>query len=294
MEMRNVDLHVDERAVIHLRRLRGEVIPSGSGGLAVLDDPRSFSIRVTSATIALDGTGLAALLNEQVFAYKGAPLRKLSVRIAAPYVIQRGILHKGVDLPFEVTGAVSLEPDGRVRVHPVRTRIPGVDGQKLLHALGLHLDRLVDLRGARGATVKGDDFLLEPTQILPPPAINGRLSAVRVEGDHLVQDFVRLPEDTVFDGSARPDSVPANFINFHGGQLRFGKLTMTDANLEIVDADERDPLDLYLAHYNRQLVAGSSRTLANLGLRVLMPDYRTVAASPQVARRGASATTTMH
>jgi peptide/nickel transport system substrate-binding protein len=102
-----------------------------------------------------------------------------------------------------------------------------------------------------------------------------------------IQDFVRLADDSVFDGSARPDSAAANLINFHGGRLRFGKLTMTDTDLEIVDADARDPLDLFLARYTRQLVAGTSRTLPNLGLRVLMPDYRAVAGptSAAVARQ---------
>lgn len=288
MEMRNVDLHIDERAALYVRRLRGEVISTKPGTPAVLDDATSFSIRVTSGTIALGGDALAALLNGRVFAYRGAPLSHIRVRIAAPYVIQSGMLHKGVDLPFEMTGTIALEPDGRVRLHPVRTRILGVDGAKLLHALGLHLEDLVDLSGSRGASVRGDDLLLAPTEILPPPGIQGRLASIRADGSVLVQEFVHLPEDSVFDGAARPDSAAANFINFHGGQLQFGKLLMTDTDLQIIDADERDPLDLYLARYSRQLVAGTSRTLPSLGLRVVMPDYRVVAAArPQAAAVGA-------
>ena len=172
-----------------------------------------------------------------------------------------------------------------MRLHPTKTPILGVDGEKLLHALGLHLDRLLDLSGARGASVKGDDLFLEPTKILPPPAITGRLASIRVEGDELVQEFERLPDDSVFDGYARPDSAARNYIFFRGSQLRFGKLLMTDTDLQIVDADERDPFDLYLKEYNKQLTAGTSRTLPNLGLRVLMPDYRAVATTPNVALR---------
>ena len=283
--MRNVDLHLDATHALRIRRLRGEAVPTSADRPAVLDDDSSFTVRVTSGTVALSGDALSALLNEHVFAYKGSPLRDLRVRISGAQLVQRGIMHKGVDIPFEMTAMVSLEPDGRVRLHPTRTRILGVDGEKLLHALGLHLDRLLDLRGARGASVKGDDLFLEPTKILPPPMIAGRLASIRVEGGELVQEFERLPDDSVFESYARPDSAARNYIFFKGSRLRFGKLLMSDTDLQIVDADERDPFDLYLKEYNKQLTAGTSRTLSNLGLRVLMPDYRAVAAAPAVALR---------
>ncbi|HEX2779647.1 MAG TPA: hypothetical protein VHM30_09120 [Gemmatimonadaceae bacterium] len=285
IEMRNVDLHIDATHSLRIRTLRGEAVPTRADRAAVLDDESSFTVRVTSGTVALSGDALSALLNEFVFAYRGSPLRDLRVHTAGDQLVQRGIMHKGVDLPFEMTASLSLEPDGRIRLHPTRTRILGVNGQKLLHALGLHLDKLLDLRGARGAAVKGDDLFLEPTVILPPPAIDGRLANIRVEGDELVQDFVRLPDDSVFAQYARPDSAARNYIFFRGGHLTFGKLLMSDTDLQIIDADERDPFDLYLKEYNRQLTAGTSRTLPNLGLRVLMPDYRTVAGSVVAVRR---------
>ena len=284
--MRNVDLHIDERNALRIVRLRGEAVPTHAGEPAVLDDESSFTVRVTSGTVALSGDALGALMNERVFAYRGSPLRDLHIRTSGNQLVQRGIMHKGVDIPFEMTASLALEPDGRVRLHPTSMHILGVNGEKLLHALGLHLDKLLDLRGAHGASVKGDDLFLQPTEILPPPAISGRLASIRVEGSEVVQDFVRLPDDSVFDGYARPDSAAANYIFFRGSRLRFGKLLMSDTDLQIVDADERDPFDLYLKEYNKQLTAGTSRTLPNLGLRVLMPDYRRVANSPLVAAGG--------
>lgn len=281
--MRNVDLHIDATHFLSVRRLRGEAVSTRPDHPAVLDDESSFTLRVTSGTVALSGEALSALLNDHVFAYKGSPLRDLHVRTSGTQLVQRGIMHKGVDIPFEMTASLSLEPDGRIRLHPTKTRILGVNGEKLLHALGLHLDKLLDLRGAHGASVKGDDLFLQPTEILPPPAISGRLASIRVEGSEVVQDFVVLPDDSIFAGYARPDSAAPNYIFFRGGQLRFGKLLMSDTDLQIVDADSRDPFDLYLKEYNKQLTAGTSRTLPDLGLRVLMPDYRTVASAPLIA-----------
>ena len=115
--------------------------------------------------------------------------------------------------------------------------------------------------------------------MIPPPAIQGRLASVRVDGDHVSQTFARTPDDSVFTTRIRADSSAHNYLYVRGGQLRFGKLLMTDTDLLIADADESDPLDLYMAKYNTQLVAGSTRNLPNLGLRVSMPDYNDVVSS---------------
>ena len=64
-----------------------------------------------------------------------------------------------------------------------------------------------------------------------------------------------------------------NHIYWRGGQLSFGKLTMTDTDLELVDLDGDDPLDFSVANWNAQLVAGYSKTLGNRGLRAFVPDY---------------------
>jgi hypothetical protein len=255
---------------------------------AVLDDARSFTIRVTNGVVRLRGDDLAALLNKVVFAYRGSPLKKLRARFDGTAVVLSGTLRKGVDLPFSIWATPRLEPDGRVRMHPTRTRILGINGAALMKALGLHLDDLLDLEGARGATVDRDDILLDPMKILPPPAIEGRLEWIGVEGDELVQRFVHTALDTVFERYIRPDSSAPNFVYFRGGQLRFGKLEMSDTDLQIVDADQSDPFDLYLANYNRQLVAGHSRNLDNYGLRVEMPDYADLDAAerPVAARDG--------
>jgi hypothetical protein len=271
--MRNVDLHLTNQVTIRVRSLHGEVLRTASERAPTLDDASSFRIRVTAATVALTGEDLGALLNTVVFAYPNAPLRDLQVRTERGEIVQTGIMHKGVDLRFRLRGTLDLTPDGRVRIHPSAVRILGLNGEKVLHILGLHLESLLDLSGAHGATVKGDDLFLDPTAILPPPAIDGRLASVSIEGDEVVQEFVRLPDDTVFRRFVHADTVDHNFIYFHGGQLRFGKLLMTDADLRIVGPDQSATFDMSLPHYNQQLVAGRSRTLANLGLVVDMPNF---------------------
>jgi hypothetical protein len=277
MEMRNVDLHIDPRNVMRVRSLRGQVVPAEPHAVAWLDQPASFHIRATSGTVSLDGDAVTALLNEIAFNYPGAPIKGLRVRIEGGQVVQSGTLHKGVDLPFTMWATPALEPDGRIKLHPDRLKILGVNGLALMHALHLHLDSMMDLSKAHGVSVKGDDLFLDPLAIIPPPTVTGRLSAVRIEGALLVQEFARTADDTIFGTFVKPDSGSKNFVYFRGGSLRFGRLTMTDTDLLIHDADESDPFDLYFAEYNKQLVAGHTRNLANYGLRTWMVDYGKVA-----------------
>ena len=285
MEMRNVDMHVDEHHVMHMRSLRGQVIATAPGNVPWLDDPTSFHIRVTSGVVALNGDAIAALLNTTTFNYPGAPIKHLRIRIEKGQLVQRGTLHKGVDIPFEMWSTPVLEHDGRLRLHPDKLRIFSVNGVTLMHALGLHLEKLMDLSRAKGASVKGDDLYIEPLQLIPPPTVDGRLSAVRVEDTLLVQEFARTADDSVFGRYVRPDSSAHNFIYFRGGFLRFGRLTMSDTDLLIGDDDETDPLDVYLTQYNRQLAAGHTRNLPNLGLRTWMVDYHRLAAPVTATRR---------
>jgi hypothetical protein len=274
VQMQNVALRINDSAAMGVRELHGEVVANTSDHVAVLDDARSFRIRVTSATVALDGAAVTALLNTIVFNYPNAPLRHLRVSIENGEVVQRGVMRKGVDIPFEIHSKPELQPDGMVKFHPSKMKIfGGVNGLVLLHALGLHLEKMLNLKGSRGAMVRGDDILLDPSSMLPPPQVDGRLASLRVEGNELVQSFVRSADDTIFGTLVKADQGATNFVYFRGGYLRFGKLTMTDTDLLIRDADEHDPFDLYIKKYNEQLVAGATRNLPDFGLRTMMPDY---------------------
>lgn len=285
MDMENVDLHIDVKNVMRIRSLHGRVMPTQPGAIAWLDDAKSFVIHATSGSVSLDGDAVTALLDGNIFDYPGAPIKKLHVKIEDGYVVQTGILHKGVDIPFEMKSVPRLEPDGRLKLHPDHLKIFGVNGLALMHALHLHLESMMDLSKAHGASVKGDDIFLDPLAIIPPPSVKGTLSAVRIQGNLLVQDFARTADDTVFGTFVRADPDAHNYIYFRGGLLRFGKLTMTDTDLLIHDADESDPFDLYFKEYNKQLIAGHTKNLANFGLRTWMVDYGKLGGERTVAEQ---------
>jgi hypothetical protein len=71
---------------------------------------------------------------------------------------------------------------------------------------------------------------------------------------------------------APPNMRFSNYMYYRGGMLRFGKLTMVDTDLVLVDADQKGSFDFSPEEYNDQLVAGYSKNTRSHGLIVYMPD----------------------
>ncbi|MEO7084314.1 MAG: hypothetical protein ABI442_09990 [Gemmatimonadaceae bacterium] len=271
--MRNVDFHIGTGVVLRIRRLRGEMHPL-THGVVDFDDVNSYLLDIGTAEVALTGDDLTNLMNKYVFNYPGAPLSHLRVDVTPEGIRQRGTLHKGVDIPFDMTASVSLAPDGRLKLHPTKMKIFDVSGGTLMGALGITLEKLMDLSKAKGISVKGNDLFLDALAVFPPPQIRGTISSVRIEGDRMVQTIgpaadSALPAMTI-------DKAALNYMHYTGGTLHFGRLYMTDADMLVVDADQNTPFDFDNPNYQKQLVAGRSKTTASLGLEVWMPDASTL------------------
>jgi len=274
--MRHVDLHVDQSIVLHVEFLRGELRPTPKSPLPVLDDKGSFVLLIDSARIALSTAGLSALLNRYVFTYPGSPLRRVKVSIVGQRLEQRGVMH---GIPFLIVSEVTVTPAGELRLRPTTIKALGVSVKGLMGFFGIQLKGLLNLdeRGTRGLRAEGNDLFLIPARLLPAPRAEGRLASVVFQDTLLVQTF--RPSDTLpsvptdLTDLTVPTDSATNYMYYRGGSLRFGHLTMTPADLLIVDADPRDPFDFYQDHYLDQLVAGSSRTTPVNGLITTMPDF---------------------
>ncbi len=278
VSMRNVIFRLTGDIQLHIRRLDGTMTPL-HGPAVDFDDKTSYATNVKAAEVSMGGPALSHLLNDCVFGYKGAPLRNLKINTAGDELEQSGILHKGVDIPFTMKARPRLDSIGEIRLSPTSMKIFGVNGMALMKALGLSLQKMIDVSGAKGVHVRGNDLFLDALAILPPPVIRGRLSALRIEGEELVQTF-GAPGDTARSLVPPDTSVHDNYMYYRGGMLHFAKLFMPDADMLVVDADPRDPFDFYNDKYQRQLAAGYSKTLTTLGLEVYMPDYDKLPTAP--------------
>jgi hypothetical protein len=268
-EMKGVDFRIDPELVLEVRHLRGALEPTHAGKPPWFDDPGSFTLRIDAGDIAMTPASLAALMNHYLFAGPGAPVKDVTVQFRDGHLIQTSTLNKKIPVRATLEGDVSATPDGDILFHPTKIEAGKLSVKKLLDLLGVELSGLIKSQESKGLRVEGDDLILDPEKLLPPPHIRGRVTAVRIEGDRMIQTF-----GGGAPGKPLSPSIPKarNYMFMSGGTLSFGKLTMNGADLQIIDADPKDPFDFFLSQYAKQLVAGYSRTMPDKGLVVYMPD----------------------
>ncbi len=244
-EMHNVAFHIDETTVLDIHHLRGEMVSKKAGTPVNFDNKLTFVLRIDTGRIGMRPSSLDNLMNRYVFGYANPPLRNLQMTISGKQLVQRGIIHQFVDLPFTMWANVSAS-HGMIRIHPTKMDIAGINGISLLKMFGQTMEKRLKLPRDRGVFAEGNDLLLDPVKILP--------------GRHLPPLHPRHPQEK-------------NWMYYRGGTLRMGKLLMVDADMQVVDTDPSDPFDFYIDRYNDQLVAGFDRNQPNYGLLVFMRDF---------------------
>jgi hypothetical protein len=269
IQMRNVDFRLASDIDLEVRTLRGRLKRTKPDRMVTFDDSDSFVLEIDTGEVAITAASLSALLNSYVFAYPGAPIKNLQVSIKGSRLSQKGTLHKGVDLPFEIEGPVSTTPEGDIRLHAEKIKSAGIPFKGLMHLFGADLSKLVNENAGRGAKIEGDDIILSPGGITPPPHLEGHVAQVNVRDGKIIQ---------VFDsGRHSPPLLPpfktAAYIYHRGGVLKFGKLLMEDADVQIVGDQTKGPFCFFLREYKKQLIAGYSKNTPADGLVVHMADY---------------------
>ena len=280
VRMQNVMYHFTDRIAVHLREVNGELAPVSGNDLPVFDDKHSFILQLTDAEIAISTASLANVLNTQVFAAKDAPLKDVSIRIEAGRIRVKGKLHNKGDIVFETEGSLSPTPDGKMRLHAEKIKALHVPVKGMMDLFGVEIADLIKTGKLRGIKAEQDDLILDPQTLLPAPHIEGKVTAVRLDGDNIVQGF----------GNPKAQSGPEglrNYMAYRGNQLRFGKLTMKDTDMILIDMDPKDPFDFYLDHYQEQLSAGYTKITPSFGLRVYMRDFNKLKRTTSTRRRPA-------
>ncbi len=265
--MKNVMYHYSELIAVHIFRLEGELLPTKPGSVVIFDDKNSFTLAINSAEIAISCGALAQVLNQNVFSFTDAPIKDLSLESKGSQLIIRGKFHQKGNVSFEMMATLSATDTGRIRLHADHIKAAHLPVKGILDLLGIDLAGLINTNKVRGISVEKDDLILDPDQILPSPRIQGKVTAIRIEGNDIVQVFGARPAPSF---AARQSG---NYMAFRHGDMRFGKLTMHDADLILIDMDPRDPLNFYLDRYQDQLVAGYTKSTPEYGLRAYVRDY---------------------
>jgi hypothetical protein len=241
--MKNINFHADDLVVYDIRTIRGSLLRRYKSKPPTFDDKRSFILNIDSAVIGIRMDTLANLMNSYVFAYSGAPLKNFRFSIDGNQLKATGRVHKVADLPFEVKGVVSATSNGKIRIHATSIKIAGLPVKGFLHLFGVEMDDVVRATQARGLRIDDNDLIVDPEQTGPPPMIRGKVTAVQIVGDEVIAIFGGKGNLSEAEIARLANSrAGGNYVHYRGGMLRFGKLTMTNADLKIVDANPKDPL----------------------------------------------------
>ena len=267
VEMQNVMYHFTDQIAVHIFNLQGKLLSAKPDEIPVFDDDRSFIVAISSAEISISTKSMANVLNQHVFAAPDAPLKNIDISVEGGKLKIKGRLHSKGDIPFETEGTLSVNQQGEIVIHTEKIKAAHLPVKGFMDLLGLEIADLINTKKIRGVRAEKDDLVLSPEQILPPPKIQGRLTDVQLKGNEIIERFGNG------EGNNAIQLQVGNYMSYRGAELRFGKLTMNDTDLVLMDIDPQDPFDFYLDHYKEQLAAGYTRITPEFGLRVYMPDF---------------------
>jgi hypothetical protein len=272
--------HPMDNVVLQVERMDGRMVGQ-PGRLISLDDRNSFSVQIDQAVTRLSARDLSALINSYLLKKADSAVRHVDVSFDGQRVVVKGKVHKLVDLPFEGRGVLSPTPQGELRMHMEEFKVAGVLSRGFLAFFGIRLDDVAQPEHKASFRVEGDDFITQLEELFPAPHVYGRLTRVHVEGQDLVQVIgVKGAQAQHHAIKAIPRALPepANYIYFTGGRMHFGRMTMENVDLKLVDIAPGDAFDFSLDHYEQQIQAGYVKVLPTLGIVVYAPGWSTLAA----------------
>jgi hypothetical protein len=265
-QMRNVMYHYTDSLAVLIKSLDGELLPVDPTAYPVFDNKESFRLRADHAEITIDAPDLCNIFNTYVFSRANTPVTGVSLGIENGKLKIRGKLHQVGVIPFETEGTLWPTPDGRILLHVGKIKAMHVPVTGILNLFGVDVADLIKTGKIPGVQSSGDDLILDPALLLPPPHLEGKVTAVRIEGQSVLLTFG--------DRNHVEKSLQVgNYMSYRGNKLGFGKLTMTDSDMFLIDMDPADPLDFFLDRYKAQLAAGYTKITPRFGLRVYIRDF---------------------
>jgi hypothetical protein len=253
---------------IYVRWLKGKMVRTRRNTNPSFDDPDSFVIEINSGVVRANIGDIGKFLNAGGVA--NSPLKNITLLADGDLIKLQGTLHKLISLPVEVLGSVAATPDNRIQVHVTKISVLKIPFKGLLGGLNISVSDLFHPKGIAGVEVSGNDIYFDTLKLLPPPHIHGQLSKVRVVTPDIEEVFGNAEDDVSRVEQWR------NFLRLNNGTIDFGKLTMHEVDLIMVDLSNDAWFDLDLNNYQNQLVNGYTRMTPEAGLQIFMPDLDTL------------------
>lgn len=283
MKLANLHFRLTDEIHMEVKELIGEAIPKTKNGIVNFDDVNSFKIDILSGEAFVKTEIMEYIFNNLVFNYDGSPLKNMKMQFfddeengkMVKKLRLSGDMKLVVWLSFEMVGKMYLDREKTLMVIEAE-RIKSLGNpytKTLLDTIGLNMEKMLPVPSGRGITMQGNKIIVEPFKIFPPPQIGGFISDMRIQNDGLQLFF---SSKTKVNFPPLPVSNVKNYLYLYQGDVKFGKLMMVDARLQMVDLTQKDDFDFYLKKYQIPLAAGSSKIMTDGSVVATIPDYRDV------------------
>ncbi|WP_426395571.1 hypothetical protein ACN9M1_15080 [Ralstonia sp. R-29] len=292
--LRHVDFRFDGGVGFVIDQLALRMVPRAPGDPVWLDDVSSYTLQPVSGNVRVTAESMAALFNTVVFARgpgNDPPLRNFSFSLDDGTLDMRAEMRRrGAWVPIELRGPLVLRDPQTIVFRPNVVKVQGQNASALMGAAHIELADLLPV-STPAVQLAGSEIVMQVPKLFPPPALDLKLSAIRVTRDGLFMQIgdgaPQMPPLANAADAQRP------YILFRGGDIRFMRSMPMNARIDIVVADPARPFVFNLYRYRDQLVAGSLRFSPDGGIRVLMPSFNTLTAvktakpTAQLAKRTA-------
>ncbi|MCB1147593.1 MAG: hypothetical protein KDK41_08520 [Leptospiraceae bacterium] len=280
LALKNLNFKLTDEIEMKVHSLVGETIPFKKGAMTNFDDVNSFAIDIYQAEAEVDVKILQYIFNQIVFNYEGTPLKNLKMEFIN--VENDGKTEKRLKLSgdmklvfwlgFEMIGKMYLDKENVLLIIEAESikSLGNPMTKTMLDIVGLDLEKLLPIPRGRGLVMKENKIIVEPFSIFPPPKIGGYLSEIKLLDNSL---WLKIDNEFKVKFPPLPDPKAANYLMLYKGDVKFGKLRMIDAYLQMIDQDQKDIFDFYLKKYTRPLGFGYSKIRPDGSVLAYIPDY---------------------
>jgi len=275
IRLQNVRFKWSEQVFIDAGNMAIKAVPV-KGGVCNFDDLESFHLTLQQSAVRVRPSVLAGMFNEAVFNYPGSKVRDFDVTIdhgddddgKEKLVVLSGKASMVAWIPFKMYVKLGVDKKNNAMIIRVdHLKVFGhVPATKILHLGPFHLDKLISIPPNQSLLVNGNDILVKPFGLFPPPRITGQLEDVKIHDSDVEIDFSG-------EAASAPRSSVKNYVYMSGGVAQFGKFRMYDTDVLIVDRDQSDWFAFSVAHY-ADMIRKSAIDVRDLrAITVSMPDY---------------------
>jgi hypothetical protein len=155
------------------------IAPGGEAGKGSNMDGKL--VLIDRGSVGLTYDALTRLLNQKL---QGGKVSDLKITSDKGKVSISGKVHKGIDIPFQVKGPVSVTSDGKLDLHASTEKAAKLPIGGIADALGLNMQSIVG-SNKKGVKGQGKDIVFDPDELWGLP-VHSHITGARVEAKELV------------------------------------------------------------------------------------------------------------